>query len=34
MDLNSAAFIPSVLLREVLSNVSIRLPVQPVLVHA
>jgi hypothetical protein len=34
MDLNLAAFTPSVSLREVLSHASIRFPFPPVLVHA
>lgn len=34
MDLNLAAFAPSISLREVLSHACIRFPFQPVLVHA
>lgn len=34
MDLNLAAFTPSVSLREVLSHACIRFPVRPHLVHA
>ena len=34
MDLNVAAFAPSISLREVMSHACIRFPLRPVLVHA